>query len=331
MIIRLVITLILSASLLSCNGQTKTTIDYMSVEPLSIHRFDEDLLQLLESKDSTRYTAFQDQYAQMLDVFGKAVLNQKNMEYSSFFKKLQQYFSEPTLRGLYHDAVKQYASVDKIEKELGYSFAVLKQYFPKMQVPVIYMHVSGLNQNVLVADSLLSLSVDKYLGEEYPLYQDFFYDFQKRKMSSKSIVSDFVSGWIMSEFLYEGKENILLDRMIYEGKIMFLLTQCLHEVDETTLMGYTEKELQWCKEYEGEIWRMMIERKHLYTPDAQTTSTYFEAAPMFFRAAGAPGKLGVWTGWQIVKQYMKESKSTVEALMLNNDAQDILTISKYKP
>ncbi|MCD7849188.1 MAG: hypothetical protein LUH63_05295 [Parabacteroides sp.] len=45
------------------------------------------------------------------------------------------------------------------------------------------MHVSGFNQNVLVGDSLLSISIDKYLGEEYPLYQEFFYDFQSRLMT----------------------------------------------------------------------------------------------------------------------------------------------------
>ena len=331
MITRLITTAMLSVSLLSCNGQAKNTIDYAVAEPLPIHRFDNDLLQLLESADTIDQVRLKNQYNQMLDVFGKAVLNLKSVETIGFFGKLRQYFSEPTLRGLYHDATKRFASVGKIEKDLGYGFAYLKQQIPSIQVPAIYMHVSGLNQNILVSDSLLSLSIDKYLGNDYPLYQDFFYDFQKRKMNSELIVPDYLSGWLMSEFPFEGKQNVLLDRMIYEGKIKYVLTQSLHEVDEATLMGYTEKELQCCKDHEGEIWKKIIASKHLYTPDLQTTSKYLESAPLLFNEIGAPGSLGIWLGWQIVEKYMKESGSTIENLMRNADCQSILTISKYKP
>ncbi|RYD80660.1 MAG: gliding motility lipoprotein GldB, partial [Sphingobacteriales bacterium] len=43
-------------------------------------------------------------------------------------------------------------------------------------------------------------------------------------------------------------------------------------------------------------------------------------------------KLGVWTGWQIVRKYMKENpKITLQDLMADNDAQRILNLSKYKP
>ena len=80
------------------------------------------------------------------------------------------------------------------------------------------MHVSGFNQNVLVGDSLLSLSIDKYMGKDYPLYQDFFYDSQKLKMQRGLVVPDYLAGWLMSEYPFAGKENVLLDRMIYEEK-----------------------------------------------------------------------------------------------------------------
>jgi len=49
------------------------------------------------------------------------------------------------------------------------------------------------------------------------------------------------------------------------------------------------------------------------------------------RTESAP-KLGVWTGWQIVRKYMKENKGvTVAQLMAERDAQKILNLSKYKP
>ena len=43
-------------------------------------------------------------------------------------------------------------------------------------------------------------------------------------------------------------------------------------------------------------------------------------------------KLGIWTGWQIVKKYMdKNPELTLQQLMHENDAQKILNESKYKP
>lgn len=70
-----------------------------------------------------------------------------------FFDKLANYYSEPTLKGLYTDAVRQYDNVSQIEQALGNGFTWLKTCFPSMQIPAIYMHVSGFNQNVLVGDS----------------------------------------------------------------------------------------------------------------------------------------------------------------------------------
>ena len=49
------------------------------------------------------------------------------------------------------------------------------------------------------------------------------------------------------------------------------------------------------------------------------------------RNESAP-KLGVWTGWQIVRLYMeKHPDVTLKDLMLDNDYQKILTDANYRP
>jgi len=46
----------------------------------------------------------------------------------------------------------------------------------------------------------------------------------------------------------------------------------------------------------------------------------------------APGRTANWTGWQIVKAYMKRNpKITLSQLIEETDAQQILTKAKYKP
>ena len=200
-----------------------------------------------------------------------------------------------------------------------------------MQIPAVYMHVSGLQQNILVADSLLSVSIDKYLGSDYPLYKDFFHNYQLQKMTPEHIVPDYLKAWLLSEYPFNGNNSALLDRMIYEGKIKYVIQKALPQVLPEILWGYTSSEYQWCKKNEKIIWQTIIERNHLYTPDAATTAGYFADRPSDFISNDAPGNLGSWIGRQIVAKYMDRTKSSIEDLIKNNNYQEILRVSRYKP
>lgn len=324
----LLLLLLLSGA--SCSGQESNP--FAGAAPVKIHRFDKALFQLIEAGgDSALQNRLLREYHGMLDVTGKGILNMRSPEAPGFFGRLVDYYSEPTLKGLYRDAIAAYDSISDIEKRLGVGFACLQACFPTMKMPAVYMHVSGLNQNVLAAENLLSLSIDKYMGKSYPLYLDFFYDYQLEGMQRSHIVPDYLAGWLLSEYPFAGKEHVLLERMIYEGKIRYLVSRALPEMTPRELMGYSEKEYEWCTVHEKDIWKAIIERKHLYTPDRLTTDRYFEDSPATFLSSDAPGRPGVWIGRQIVAGYMEKTRATPEELMKQTNAQEILTASRYNP
>lgn len=320
-------------SLPACSSQTQNASGYKDAPAVEIHRFDKALLQWLESGDDAQKKVLTDDYYQMLDLTGKGILNVQTPEREDFFTKLSSYYSEPTLRGLYRDAVSNFENTDDMEKTLGQAFAFLKDVFPQSQIPALYMHVSGFNQNVLVGDSALSLSIDKYLGAEYPLYKEFFPDYDRRKMSKEFAVVDYIAGWLMSEFPFSGKENVLLDQMIYYGKIYYIVSLALPEVSIADILGYTAEDWQWCVDNEKILWKNIITRKHLYTPDNTTTQKYFSNHPCTFLADKAPGNLGIWVGIRIVEKYIGETKASPSALMnaMPEAAQEFLSASKYRP
>lgn len=313
---------------ISCKGQNQA---YSSNAPVSIKRFDKALLRFIETNDPALRDSLLQAYPGMLDVTGKGILNMQSPDMPGFFDKLISFYSEPTLKQLYRDAITRYDAIDDIEQQVNNGFAYLKEQLPSLPIPNVYMHVSGFGLNILVAENLLSLSIDKYLGKEYPLYQNFFYDYQLEKMQQKDIVPDYLSGWLMSEYVFTGKENVLLERMVYAGKIKYLVAQAIPGMEPYELMGYTQEQYEWCKANEGEIWKALIENKHLYTPDHITTNSYFEDMPNSAFATGAPGNIGTWIGWQITAKYMQETNASAETLMNTTNAQDILTASKYKP
>jgi hypothetical protein len=327
---------IFTAALVVCGCRRQSFGTIAEAETIPIHRFDTKLLQWIETDDPAILAQVKDQYPQMLEILGKALFKTNPADTSVFFTELIKYYSEPTLHSLYRDAVNFYLSgsprMTGIAEELTFGFARMKALFPEIQIPAVYMHTSGLQQNMIVADSLLSCSIDKYMGYDYPLYKDFFYDHQRKSMTPERLAKDCLNVWIKSEYPCKGKDNILLDRMIYEGKIIYLLTQIGKNYTFQNILSVTDDEYKWLREYESALWTTIIERKHLYTPDIAATSKYFQTAPATFIAAEAPGgSLGYFTGYRIVEKYMKQTGSTCRELMNNNDAQEILRKSGYKP
>jgi len=302
-----------------------------SAEPVHIHRFDKDLFELITLDTPELREKMIAGYPGMLKVIDGSILLTEDSQNRGFFEWLINYYSEPTLNQLYRDALTRFDDIETIETNLGAGFQYLKKEFPSMQIPAVYMHVSGLQQNLLVDDSLLSISIDKYLGADYPLYQGHFYDYQLRKMTPDHIVPDYLKAWLLSEYPFRGNDRVLLERMIHEGKIRYIIHRALPKVLPEVLMGYSSAEYQWGKRNEKNLWTIIIERKHLYTPDAATTAAYFSDRPSTFIADEAPGDLGSWMGWQIVTKYMDKTRNTIEGLMRNTDYQDILTKSRYKP
>ncbi len=315
----------------SCNSQPNNIIYPTKSLQVSIHHFDQALLQLIETRDSTLEDELLATYPAMLDITGKGIFNMQSPQIPGFFEQIINYYSEPTLKQLYEDAVDAYKDASDIEEQLGRGFAFLKANFPTMQIPAVYMHVSGFGQNILVGDSLLSLSIDRYIDIDYPLYNRFFQAYQRRKMQRLMAASDYLTGWLMSEYPFSGNENILLERMVYEGKIKYIVSLALPELKAYQLMGYTEADYAWCEEHESTLWSAIIQRKHLYTPDRLTTQKYFEEAPCTFLSDKTPGNVGTWMGWQIINQYMQETQISLFVLMQQDNAQEILTLSRYKP
>lgn len=331
MLKRIIHPLLLSFVLLSCNSQPVVQSNDLKPSHIVIHRFDKLLYDYLKDGKDENRIQLKNEYAGMLDVLSKGILNITPSDTLDLLTNFRKYYSEPTLHNLYSEAIAKYDIVTDIEGDLTTGFSYLHDNFPSMQIPAIYMHVSGLNQNVLVADSLLSISIDKYMGSDYPLYKDFFYEPQRRKMQRSFVAPDYLAGWLLSEYPYVG-EQVLLDKMIYEGKIKYLQSQALPETTPANLIGYTEEEVQWCQKNEEKIWKTIIERKHLFTTDRQTTARYFEdIGNSTFLANDAPGNIGTWMGWQIINEYMKKSGATPQQLMQTTNAQEILRIAEYKP
>ena len=327
----LTLILLLTSSCHSTSADVDSTAD-----PAPIARFDRDLFAYVDA-DSTRAATLRDgllrTYPEMLRILSLALFERPDTPTVDYFGRLSDYFSEPTLHRLYADALERYpdSAVDSLSRTLGAAFTRLEADLPGHRRPAICLHVSGLYQNVLVGDSLLSVSIDKYLGADYPLYADFFTPYARRRMVPECVAPDLMAAYLMSEYPFRGNEAVLLDRMIYEGALRYAVLRALPDLSVTTLMGWTPDELKEVERNEAGIWRAIVERHALYTPDRTATARYFLDRPSDFLSDKLPGRLGAWIGLRIVSQYMDHTHAPLDSLLRTTDAQSVLTASKYRP
>lgn len=96
-----------------------------------------------------------------------------NSDQSTFFTSLREYFSHDMLDKIYQDALATFSDVSEYEKELSSANILVSEYFSGKSLPELAMHVSGFRENVIILNNLISISIDKYLGDNYQAYSDF--------------------------------------------------------------------------------------------------------------------------------------------------------------
>ena len=236
-------------------------------DTIHINRFDSALMDYLtkeaeaRSSDTSlfdRYPDFMELYITHIVPIEKKAARQETME------ELISFFSDSTLFHLYKDVENRFSDTSPIEKELSVACSFFAANLPALKTPQVYFHVSGLNQNVVAGENILSLSIDKYLGEEYPLYKEIFYDYQRKTMLPERAAFDLCMGYLLSEFPYKGNDEVLLNKMLYWGKIRYILSKAFPGKDKPFIMGYTPEELLWCEQNEAGIWKQIV-GKNIFT------------------------------------------------------------------
>lgn len=245
------------------------------------------------------------------------------------------FFPDSTIQMLYNDCLKLYENIDDLDDELTKAFQRANVLFPEKKIPKVAFHVSaGVNPNpLLYKDSLLSLSIDNYLGENYPLYQNAVYSYLCYNMRREKVVPDIITIWIAYNFSFSPQSGQLLEEMLYRGKIMYLLSVLLPDEKKENLMGYTPEQWQWCIKQEKDMWMTVVEQKHLFSTEGLLITKYLNDAPFTpYFSQDSPGRCGVFIGWRIVESFMKNNpKVSPTELMQNTNYRSILEQSNYNP
>ncbi len=328
------ITLVLCTLILSC-GDNPLDVDVSDVKiDLKVNRFDQDLFQYPSNITPENVTELHTKYGLFFQDFTESVINIGAVKNPNLNYQLNAFATDSYIKEIKVDVDKAYADFSPYQKELENAFKHYKYYFPKKNTPEVITYISGFNYAITTDDSYLGIGLDMFLGSGYDAYAQLgLPQYKTAFMSEEGLVAGAMLGWVSTEFELKEKNADLLTEMVHQGKIIYLLDALMPHAPNTVKMSYNENQLNWCNNNEEQVWFYFIDNDLLYTQETTEIIKYMGEAP-FIQGfpEGSPGRIGHWLGWQIVKAYMeKNSTISVEKLMLNDNAQQILNESKYKP
>ncbi|HMB63878.1 MAG TPA: gliding motility lipoprotein GldB [Eudoraea sp.] len=228
----------------------------------------------------------------------------------------------------------KFGNFERETEDLELLFKHIKYYFPRLTVPTVVTLPTDVDyrNRVILADTLLLIGLDNYLGRDHRYYAR-FERYIAAGLDRKYIMDD-VAGAVANKVLGYPGERSLLARMIYYGKHLFIKEKLLPLESDHIHLGYSEQEMEWAMANEEQIWRYLIERELLYSTDNKLDARFLDPAP--FSKFGleldneSPGKIGRYMGWQIVRAFMENNEISLVQL-LTIPAEEIFKKSNYKP
>jgi hypothetical protein len=319
----------------TCNCQKEVTdLPPQVLSSMPLLRFEKDLeKQVALNNDSL--AGLHKRYGTFTELFCRQILNIRPFNDSTCNKELVRFANDVDIRFLKEKTDSVFADFSPYHQELIKALYLLKQQVPSFHLPsVIITFISAFNYRVITTDSILAVSLDMFLGShEEEMYSSVgFPRYLSRKFSPDYLVVDAMRGWIQSEMPDDSAGNDLISRMIHYGKQQYILKQILPDTPDSILFGYTNEQMKWCMKEEAGIWAYFIEKNLLFNTQMQQYARYITDGPTTHgMPKESPGNIGLFIGYRLVKAYAEKNKATVEALLQQKDAHELMRKSGYRP
>ena len=336
MIKRFTLNLLVILLVAGCTNTGQPDVSGIKVE-LTTRRFDKDFFSLDTTKLVEGLNDLRNKYPAFTDLFLNRILNVDPHWSSDSLTYYVKGFIN-AYKAVYDSASRVFSDFSPYERELKKAIQHVKFYFPEYAVPhniITYIGpLDGLGD--IISDDAFSVGLQVHLGQNFSLYKSTYVSETYPSYISKRFTPEYISinciqNIIDDMFPEKLEDKSLVIQMVEKGKRLYLLSKILPEKQEYQLIGYTKSQLEESYKNETIIWDLFIKNDLLQSIDNDVVSHYIGVSP-FTRELGerSPGNIGSFTGWQIVKKYMTNSKMSLKELMAE-DAETLFEKAKYKP
>lgn len=336
--------LLLSFIFIACKDNAKAP-DVSAIKVnVAVQRFDEDFFSL-DTSSAASMGLLQQKYPALLQPFVQNIIGVSDAAGINTFYRLY--------KPVFDSSQKIYKDFNPVKKEIEQAFKFVQYYFPSYKLPATIIPVVGPMNSLqdmamlpngdytpnFIGQDFVGISLQFYLGNDFSLYNDEYFInnvaplYRSRRFSKEYIVADVMKLITDDIFPDKSKSRPLIEQMIERGKQWWLLDKFLPATPDSAKTGYTQHQLDWCKENEGLVWSNIVKNENIYTLEPTTIQLYIGEAPFTqgFSQEDSPGNIGSWLGWQIIKKYAASNPSLKPTDIMQASAKKILDEAKYKP
>jgi len=314
--------------LVSCNSNPlEIDVSDVSVD-LKIHRMEQELFKLPVSNYELRNEQLLQKYGFLYEAFMMDMIGEGSPYDPMAGSYLQGFIADSLMQNFNTEIQNHFGDFSKFENSLVDGFKHYKYYFPDSTIPEIITFYSNFNANAFPYGNRIAIGLDMYLGANHKyvksLPNEVFPQFIKEKMEDKYLVADVMKSWLLNRFS-EDLGGDFLSKIISLGKVMYILDAMLPEEEDYIKFGSSKEKLDWCVHNEQNIWKTIVKDQVLYSKDQARIMQYVTDGPFTKDMPHeSPARVGVWLGWQIVKDYMFYNDVTIEELVKQKSAKLIL-------
>jgi hypothetical protein len=333
---KLIVTATTILLLAGCSNNGAPDVSGIKVDA-SIARFDKDFfrvdtIQLMQGLDAVqkKYPYFFTDFIQNIVIAG-ATDSSLNLP-----AVVNQYIRHS--RPLYDSVQEKFTSLDIQEQQLKKGFQFVKHYYPGYKIPKVVTYVGLIGDpSVALTKDAMAIGLQMFLGKNFSAYNtpeaiDKFPQYISRRFEPQYIVVNCFQNIALDIYPDKTQGQSLLEQMIEKGKQWFLTDKFLPAAADSLKTGFTQTQLDWCKNNEGLVWNYIIQNNDIYTTEPNTIQIFIGEAPKTDGMPDAsPGNIGQWIGWQIVKTFADKKSNLTPQQVVQTDAKKIFEEAKYKP
>lgn len=326
----------ISTFIVSC-GQKNEAPDVSKINAtVQVERFEKDFFTMDTLDLDASLSRLQQTYGDFLNDYLFHIL-QSPPEKDSVLSTVKRFLKD--YAAVYIASQKQIPSFNTYKKEIEYSLKLTRYYFPNYQLPESVITFVGPLEGYgnIITNRGLAVGLQLYLGADYPMYKEDFLrevypQYISRRFEPPYISVNCIKNVVDDICPYQPSNQPLVEMMIEQGKRLYLLDRLMPDTPDSLKTGYTAQQLTAAYKNEGVIWSFFVQNDLLYVKDQLQIRDYINDAPnTAVFGPESPGNIGMFTGWQIVKKFMKEQKNVTLQAMLETPAQTIFQKAKYKP
>lgn len=290
---------------------------------VNIERLEQPLMQL---KNKEEIKSFLETHRTFVETFYQTSANDP-----ALVDRLDLLIHHPAIHELYQQTQQVFGNLDDLKKEFELAFRHIKHYYPDFKEPKIITTFAGLDNELVVTDSLIIIPLESFIGPKAK-YRPQHPNYMLKRYNRPYIVPTVVTLLSRKYNQIDINDRTLLADMVFYGKSFEFTRAVIPNIPDSLVIAYADSNL--VKSWNGQayIWAHFIDNKLLFETNDRIKDKYIGERPAVNEiGSDCPGRIGQWLGWRIVSRYRTENPSvTLVDLMKNANARTIFEQSKYK-